>query len=160
MTFRAFHRELKKELEEQHENVSEKVQAAGAVEEEEEKKKEETQTTTKKKKKTKKKNEKKSTTRTKRLYLQQALYDGIGKQIKKDFSRFHWAWIQAMQALLPNVGEVREREKEREREREREEFIFFETRPFSRDYSLNNYFALFLFFLSPIAADDKYASRW
>ena len=129
MTFRAFHRELKKELEEQQESVSVKVegggtdevQAAAKVAEEEEKKKEEEeapQTTTTKKTKKKKKNEKKksaapaATTRTQRLYLQQALYDGIGKQIKKDFSRFHWAWIQAMQALLPNVGEVRERERE------------------------------------------------
>ena len=44
--------------------------------------------------------------RKERIYLQQALYDGIGKQIKKDFSRFHWAFIQAMQALLPNFGDL------------------------------------------------------
>ena len=47
-----------------------------------------------------------TTTRQQRLYLQQALFDGIGKQIKKDFSRFHWAWIQAMQALLPSIGDL------------------------------------------------------
>ena len=41
-----------------------------------------------------------------RVYLQQPLYAGIGKQIKKDFGRFHWAWVQAMQALLPTFADL------------------------------------------------------
>ena len=31
-----------------------------------------------------------SAPRTRRIYLQQALYAGIGEQIKQDFSQFHW----------------------------------------------------------------------
>ena len=39
-------------------------------------------------------------TRTKRVYLQQALYDGIGEAIKEDFTKFHWVSI-----VLRKTGE-------------------------------------------------------